>query len=178
MNVHSWVSLIAALGGNTAVDSRVASWRLPPHPHQVGRARRLVRKKLTQWGFADQADVAELLISELVSNALEHAHGPIGVSLSESDGLLRFEVEDSNPDLPDVQLSRRHDERGRGLQLVDMLACCWGRDHTPRGKVVWFELPVSAQAEHAPAGTACAGTVRRAAHGHAQRLAAIIAEPS
>ncbi|GAA2284088.1 hypothetical protein GCM10010149_31800 [Nonomuraea roseoviolacea subsp. roseoviolacea] len=176
MNARPWISLIAAISGTATAGCRVASWRFPARPDQVGRARRLVRRKLAAWGHSAQSEIAELLVSELVSNAMEHAYGPVGVSLSEEDGLLRVEVEDSDPELPQVRLSRRHDERGRGLQLVDMLACCWGGDHTPRGKVVWFELPAPVP-EPAPEGPDGAGSAKHTERGHSWGLAAMSAKP-
>jgi hypothetical protein len=92
--------------------------------------------------------VAELLVSELVTNALCHAVGPYRLTLSALDGLLRCEVEDSSPELPRLYGDLARDEGGRGLYLLDALACCWGSAYTSTGKATWFELPTGASQEH------------------------------
>ncbi|MEW9527554.1 ATP-binding protein [Microbispora sp. NPDC049125] len=122
---------------------RTASWRLPPNGRSAATARRLTRARLTAWGMEDRLDVAELLVSELVTNALEHARGPIRLTLSAIEGLLRCEVEDSETALPRLHDADDDEEGGRGLRLLDVLACCWGGIRTPDGKVVWFELPAA-----------------------------------
>ncbi|MEV6153512.1 ATP-binding protein [Nonomuraea sp. NPDC052129] len=123
---------------------RAASWRLPHQLGSVPKARHLTRALLSQWGFDGQGEVAELLVSELVTNALKYVKGTVDLSLSAEDGLLRFEVEDANPELPQARTPRPDEERGHGLHLVDTLSCCWGSIRTHRGKVVWCELPVGA----------------------------------
>ncbi|MFG3439208.1 ATP-binding protein [Nonomuraea sp. NPDC047897] len=137
-----WDSLLGSMTVDPAV--RTASWKLARTPSALRRARRVTRHKLACWGAADQSDVVELLVSELVANAMEHARGTIRLTISMEDGLLRCEVEDDAPELPRMRQARLEDETGRGLQLVDMLSCCWGADHTAHGKVVWFEVPVPA----------------------------------
>lgn len=123
------------------------SWPLPPEPSSVPRARRLVRARLAEWGLEEQSEVAELLVSELVTNALDHARGTIRLTLCCQDGLLRCEVEDAHPAAPRMRRARDDDERGRGLYMLDLLSCCWGSARTPAGKAVWFELPVDALSE-------------------------------
>jgi hypothetical protein len=125
-------------------DARVASWPLTPDDSSVPRARRLTRTRLTAWGLEGFSDVVELLVSELVTNALRHAPGPCRLTISALDGLLRCEVEDNSRELPRVSKNRLFDEGGRGLHLLDMLACCWGGARTATGKTVWFELPTAA----------------------------------
>ncbi|MEU4230592.1 ATP-binding protein [Nonomuraea sp. NPDC026600] len=142
---HSFRS--AAEDDRFAGARRAASWRLPHKPCSVPKARHLTRELLSDWGYPGQGDVAELLVSELVTNALKYVKGTVDLSFSAEDGLLRIEVEDTNPELPRVSTPHPDDERGRGLGLVDMLSCCWGTVRTVRGKVVWFELPACAIAE-------------------------------
>jgi anti-sigma regulatory factor (Ser/Thr protein kinase) len=113
----------------------------------VGKARHLTRSQLIEWGVDGQSEITELLVSELVTNALCHAHGTIRLTLSLQDGLLRCEVEDSDPALPSVYQAREDEDRGRGLHLIDLLSCCWGSARTPMGKIVWFELSVRAHSE-------------------------------
>ncbi|MDP9842021.1 anti-sigma regulatory factor (Ser/Thr protein kinase) [Streptosporangium lutulentum] len=108
----------------------------------MGKARRLARSQLVEWGADGQSGVAELLVSELVTNALCHAYGTIRLTLSLQEGLLRCEVEDSDSALPYVYEAGDDEDRGRGLRLIDLLSCCWGSTRTSTGKVVWFELPV------------------------------------
>ncbi|WP_433256627.1 ATP-binding protein [Streptosporangium sp. CA-135522] len=120
-----------------------ASWRLTPKPSSARRARRLARAWLAYQGLDAQSEVAELLISELVTNALRHTHGTIRLALSFEDGLLRCEVEDADGVPPRPRQARDDDEAGRGLHLIEQLSCCWGSARTSTGKVVWFELPAS-----------------------------------
>lgn len=113
---------------------------LPFDVTSVPRARHLARERLAGWGLAEHVEVAELLVSELVTNALRHARGPIGLTLAAHDGTLRCEVADTSPDLPRLCRVEDDDECGRGLHLLDTLSR-WGSTPTPTGKVVWFELP-------------------------------------
>ncbi|MEV0675384.1 ATP-binding protein [Actinosynnema sp. NPDC050436] len=89
---------------------------------------------------------AELLVTELVSNAYDHGHPPIAIRLCSVSSVMHIEVEDGDrANLPQVGVSRLGGERGRGLVLVDQLALSWGFDATATGKVVWADVscPVS-----------------------------------
>lgn len=121
----------------------VASWRLPADATTAGKARRLTRECLADWDSEDLSDVAELLVSELVTNVLCHTCcADLTLRLSAAEGMLRCEVEDCDGRLPSTSRpeARDEDESGRGLHLLDMLACCWGAQRTRDGKVIWFEL--------------------------------------
>jgi anti-sigma regulatory factor (Ser/Thr protein kinase) len=120
---------------------RTASWRLCPVERSVAKARRLTRARLVDWGMDGLSETVELLVSELVTNALRHAGGPVRLTLTTVEGLLRCEVADSGTVLPRLQQVTDDDESGRGLSLLDMLSCCWGGVLTETGKVMWFELP-------------------------------------
>lgn len=127
-------------------ESRKMSCSLEPEFSSVPRARHLTRAHLAEWGVPEEdGAVAELLVSELVTNALRHSRGDISLTLSREDGLLRCEVEDGDPDcsLPHVHQAHEDEERGRGLHLLDLLSRCWGSARTESGKAVWFELAVS-----------------------------------
>ncbi|MET8078606.1 SpoIIE family protein phosphatase [Streptomyces sp. NPDC005303] len=118
----------------------VAEWRISLDPVEVGRARAVVREQLHDWGLAKLADGAELMVSELVTNAVRHSHSrPVQLRLVRGDTLL-CEVDDDDHDLPNLLSAGPTDERGRGLRVVSTLAREWGASRTKAGKTVWFEL--------------------------------------
>ncbi|PRH78217.1 PAS sensor protein [Streptomyces solincola] len=117
----------------------VGDWRLPREPRSVGRARELARAQLTAWDLEPLVDTVELLVSELVTNALRYGEGEIRLRLL-LDRTLVCEVWDSGLVQPRRRRARDTDEGGRGLQLVGLLSAGWGSRRTPRGKTVWFEL--------------------------------------
>ncbi|MFV0128008.1 SpoIIE family protein phosphatase [Streptomyces sp. HMX112] len=117
----------------------VGDWRLPREPRSVGRARELARAQLTAWDLEPLVDTVELLVSELVTNALRYGEGEIRLRLLR-DRTLVCEVWDAGLVQPRRRRARDTDEGGRGLQLVGLLSAGWGSRRTPRGKTVWFEL--------------------------------------
>ena len=120
-------------------------WTFPAEPGAVRTARTAVRAQLRDWDLDALADIAALLVSELVTNALRHATGPIGVRLVRPvgpAGVLLVEVSDPLPDLPRERVARPEDESGRGLQLVAGACVRWGTRLGETGKTVWFELAV------------------------------------
>ncbi len=130
--------LMARLNGIAPQD--VAEWRLALDPVEVGRARAVVREQLHDWGLERLADSAELMVSELVTNALRHSHSrPVELRLVRGDTLL-CEVDDDDHDLPTLLNAGPADESGRGLRVVSVLAREWGTSRTSTGKAVWFEL--------------------------------------
>ncbi|MEV4018375.1 ATP-binding protein [Nonomuraea angiospora] len=124
------------------MSAALASWTFTSQARSVCRARHAARAQLVEWGLQQACDYAELLISELVTNAVRHARGLVRMSLSAADGLLRCEVEDSSPLPPTPRAASRDDEGSRGLLLVEVLSSGWGSVPTGRGKLVWFEVPV------------------------------------
>ncbi len=126
----------------TATRDRHASWILPRDLSSTPAARRLVRAQLAAWGYGEHSELAELLVSELIANALRHGAGEPVVTLSASGGVLRCEVADASPALPQVQHMPEEEECGRGLLLVEALSRDWGVERTGAGKAVWFELDV------------------------------------
>jgi anti-sigma regulatory factor (Ser/Thr protein kinase) len=121
--------------------ARKPSYLLPQDPRAARLARRLTRHQLLRWGLSEYCDTAELLVSELVSNALLHGRGPVRLSLRHSQGLLRCEVTDMQESMPEIRSPAEDDQTGRGLCLMDMMADEWGAYRTAvRGKCVWFEL--------------------------------------
>ncbi|MGW3247722.1 SpoIIE family protein phosphatase [Streptomyces sp. NPDC001070] len=135
--------LVARLGG--LPEGSTAFWTFTAEPSAVRRARRRVGETLADWGLRELTDVTALLVSELVTNSLRHAHGPIGVRMVRGSSLL-VEVSDPLPDPPRERSAGAEDEGGRGLQLVARASRRWGTRHGPLGKTVWFELPLPAQA--------------------------------
>ncbi|WP_413754565.1 PAS domain-containing SpoIIE family protein phosphatase/ATP-binding protein [Streptomyces sp. R-74717] len=117
----------------------VGDWRLPREPRSVGRARELARGRLLAWDLEELVDTTELLVSELVTNALRYGEGEIRLRLL-LDRTLVCEVWDAGLVQPRRRRARDTDEGGRGLQLVGLLSVAWGSRRTPRGKTVWFEL--------------------------------------
>ncbi|MFJ9741627.1 ATP-binding protein [Streptomyces sp. NPDC101166] len=122
-----------------------AEWTFPADPGAVRTARGAVRGQLRGWGLDSLGDLAALLVSELVTNALRHATGPIVVCLIRPaglDGVLLVEVSDPLPDPPRERVAEPDDEGGRGLQLVASSSRRWGTRPGGIGKTVWFELAV------------------------------------
>ncbi|MFB6837482.1 SpoIIE family protein phosphatase [Streptomyces sp. NPDC056361] len=117
----------------------VGDWQLPREPRSVGRARELARAQLAAWDLEPLVDTVELLVSELVTNALRYGEGEIRLRLLR-DRTLVCEVWDAGLVQPRRRRARDTDEGGRGLQLVGLLSSSWGSRRTPRGKTVWFEL--------------------------------------
>jgi anti-sigma regulatory factor (Ser/Thr protein kinase) len=126
-------------------DGHCAEWTFPADPGAVRTARAAVRGQLRGWDLEPLGDTAALLVSELVTNSLQHATGPIGVRLLRPEGLPRVllvEVSDPLPDPPRKHPVRSDDESGRGLQLVASASRRWGTRLDEGGKTVWFELAV------------------------------------
>ncbi|WP_369391615.1 SpoIIE family protein phosphatase [Streptomyces sp. CG1] len=132
------IALLAARFDGIA-PSDVAFWRLEPEETAPGQARRLARRALARWDLEDLSDSVELLVSEVVTNAVRYASRPVTLRLLRTD-VLRCEVGDDVPQLPRLRQARATDEGGRGLYLVNRLARRWGATRLSTGKVVWFEL--------------------------------------
>jgi serine phosphatase RsbU (regulator of sigma subunit)/anti-sigma regulatory factor (Ser/Thr protein kinase) len=120
----------------------VATWRLDPRPREVGRARRLVREQLTRWGLEEAVETAELLVSEVLTNAVRHADTDRVVLRVVRTDVLLWEVSDDDHAVPVLRDIRREEEHGRGLRVVDALASEWGTSSSGRGRTVWFEQPL------------------------------------
>jgi len=119
-------------------EEQCASWTLPADPAAVRRARGLVRAKLAEWDLDDLSYTTELLASELITNALRYAPGPIELRLLLERTVI-CEVLDRSAALPRLRRAADDDENGRGLLVVSQLAHRWGTRRTAAGKVVWCE---------------------------------------
>ena len=118
---------------------RVATWDLPSDPAIVAQARQHATTQLTTWRLDDAAFITELIVSELVTNAIRYGRPPIQLRLIHENTTLTCEVFDSSSTAPHMRRARTTDEGGRGLLLIGQLAQRWGTRHTPTGKTVWAE---------------------------------------
>ncbi|MGW9030869.1 SpoIIE family protein phosphatase [Streptomyces sp. NPDC055722] len=118
--------------------TQVASWTLPNDGTAVRKARHMAARRLTEWGLEDLQDPTELIVSELVTNAVRHSTGPIGLRLVQHQ-VLSCEVFDTDASSPRLRHARAIDENGRGLFLVTQLSRRWGARPASGGKVIWAE---------------------------------------
>ncbi|MER6155748.1 SpoIIE family protein phosphatase [Streptomyces sp. NPDC001868] len=117
---------------------RIATWELPADPARVSEVRSAALRQLADWGLDEAAFAAELMLSELVTNAIRHGGGPIRVRLLRDRSLI-CEVSDTSSTAPHLRRAATTDEGGRGLFLVAQLSQSWGTRYTPEGKVIWAE---------------------------------------
>jgi serine phosphatase RsbU (regulator of sigma subunit) len=120
---------------------RQACWALPGDSTSAREARRLVIKPLEKWQLDTFVPITQLLVSELVTNAIRYAEGPVTLRLICEDTLV-CEVADSSSALPQLRDAAGDDEPGRGLQIVSRMSHRWGSRRTPAGKVVWCEQQI------------------------------------
>src|SRR5215467_10619367 len=118
--------------------SQAATWVLPGELTSAGEARTLVGEPLEKWDLASMVPTTQLLVSELVTNAIRYTHGPVTLRLL-LERTLTCEIADSSPALPRMRYAARDDESGRGLQIVSQLSLRWGARRTAGGKIVWCE---------------------------------------
>ena len=121
-----------------------ASWSLPPELTSAAEARHLIREPLGRWGLDELMPTTELLVSELVTNAIRYATGEVTIRLV-LDGSLVCEVLDNSSALPRLRHAGRDEECGRGLEVVSQLAQRWGARRTRDGKIVWCEQQIPAK---------------------------------
>ncbi|MET7508498.1 SpoIIE family protein phosphatase [Streptomyces albidoflavus] len=118
-----------------------ASWEFPAEPTVVAEARQAAARQLATWGLDEAAFATELIVSELITNAVRYAGGPVGLRLIR-DTTLVCEVTDPSNTQPRLRRARWSDEGGRGLFLVAQLSSRWGSRYGPRGKTIWAEQPL------------------------------------
>ncbi|MEV7991265.1 SpoIIE family protein phosphatase [Streptomyces sp. NPDC086077] len=121
---------------------RVATWMLPTDLEAVATARSLTARQLSTWAMDDEAFSTELIVSELVTNAIRYAEPPIQLRLIR-DRTLSVEVSDGSSAAPHLRHARTTDEGGRGLLLVSQFAQRWGTRYEDRGKTIWAEEPLT-----------------------------------
>ncbi|WP_328296932.1 SpoIIE family protein phosphatase [Streptomyces sp. NBC_00435] len=118
---------------------RIADWEVPFEPTSVGVVRARAVEKLEEWGLSELAFGTELVLSELVTNAIRHGGAPVRVRLLNDGRLLTCEVSDSSSTSPHLRYAATTDEGGRGLFLVAQIGGRWGTRYTPAGKIIWSE---------------------------------------
>jgi anti-sigma regulatory factor (Ser/Thr protein kinase) len=128
------------------MSSFTAAVDLPPLAHSVPVARHLTLELLRAWHAAQNRDDVALLVTELVTNVVDHVGGEdaFTLELAVSDGRLRIAVVDGSSIRPVVRELDAANPRGRGLALVQAIAERWGSDDHSGGKRVWLELAAPA----------------------------------
>jgi DNA-binding NarL/FixJ family response regulator len=140
-NVDYLVELLQEVGEQGAH----AVLDLPRDLASVREARQFLRRTLTAWDLADVEDTSQLVVSELVTNAVTHADSACRVRLLRHPSTLRIEVSDCGAGTPDPQPANPGGEHGRGIHIVSALSVAWGTEPlADGGKVVWAELPLVA----------------------------------
>lgn len=119
----------------------IMRWEALPPPSALPFTRDQLRWVLAQWGLpGDAGEPAMLVVTELLSNAMEHGLPPIQLTVDVVDRAVRVEVQDAAAEPPRQQPVHEAQLRGRGLQLVDGLSAKWGWTNDARGKTVWAEV--------------------------------------
>ncbi|MEV3873860.1 SpoIIE family protein phosphatase [Streptomyces sp. NPDC049906] len=135
---------IALLIGRTRIfgGDRVAECEVPSDPAAVAEVRAFVERTLADWGLVEEAFTTELILSELVTNSIRYATGPVHVRVIRDRSLI-CEVSDRSSTSPHLRRAATTDEGGRGLFLVSQVADRWGTRYTAGGKVIWTEQGLS-----------------------------------
>ena len=134
------MNLIAATATTSGAPG--CSETVPCEPGSARRARTLVAAALSTWGMADLADAGTLIVTELLSNAIDHTSSRTARVVVHRTGedRVRIGVADTGRGIPDARRPPETAEEGRGLLLIQALSDHWGYDRTPAGKLVWAEL--------------------------------------
>ncbi|PTH84486.1 PAS sensor protein [Streptomyces sp. A244] len=124
--------------------SHVATWPVTQDPAAVAEMRKAACRQLSEWGLDEAAFVTELVVSELVTNAIRYGRPPVELRLI-YDRTLICEVSDGSTTAPHLRRARTFDEGGRGLLLVAQLTQGWGTRQIPNGKIIWAEQALPAE---------------------------------
>ncbi|MFF4490677.1 SpoIIE family protein phosphatase [Streptomyces sp. NPDC001544] len=141
------VALLIARARGLPAD-RIADWDVPADPAAVAKVRLAASERLDEWGLTELGFSMELVLSELVTNAIRYGSDPISVRLIH-DRTLVCEVSDGSSTSPHLRYAATTDEGGRGLFLVAQLTERWGTRYTPQGKVIWAEAALPKPGEDA-----------------------------
>ncbi len=123
--------------------AQVATWDVPADPALVAPIRKQVLDQLADWALTEASFTAELVVSELVTNAIRYGAPPIRLRLIHDASTLICEVSDTSHTAPHLRRAKTWDEGGRGLLLVAQLTQRWGSRHTADGKTIWAELSLA-----------------------------------
>ncbi|MFD8819064.1 SpoIIE family protein phosphatase [Streptomyces sp. NPDC059627] len=118
---------------------RIAAWEFPAETEAVAKARDAVSGQLAAWALDELAFTTELVVSELVTNAILHASGTVHLRLIRDDAVLVCEVGDAGNTQPRVRRAKDMDEGGRGLFIVSQCTDRWGCRYGRQGKTIWTE---------------------------------------
>ncbi|MFI2433045.1 SpoIIE family protein phosphatase [Streptomyces sp. NPDC018693] len=133
-----------------ATDQRdIAHWDVPAEPSRVAEMRSAVAEQLEHWELEELVFSTELILSELLTNAIRYGADPIQVRLLRGRSLI-CEVSDGSSTSPHLRRATATDEGGRGLFLVAQLSQRWGTRYTDRGKIIWSEQSTSASSASSP----------------------------
>ena len=135
---HVIEQLLSLLDGSA--QAAPASVQLPEDPASAAKARDFVRRTLVRWSHEEAVEDAELLATELVTNAVVHAKSPVEVRLRRLSDRVRVEVADTGGGALHLREAEDEDISGRGLLLVEGLSRAWGTSSDGASKVVWFEI--------------------------------------
>ncbi|MFI8828238.1 SpoIIE family protein phosphatase [Streptomyces sp. NPDC053431] len=135
------------VGVHALAEEDVAGWRIDPDPARVAGARAATNARLADWGLDSVGFAVELIVSELVTNAIRYGAPPVDLRLlRDRDRALICEVSDGRETSPHLRRARPDEEGGRGLFLVAQLADRWGTRYTREGKTIWAEVPIGTDA--------------------------------
>ncbi|MFF8831130.1 SpoIIE family protein phosphatase [Streptomyces sp. NPDC015131] len=136
---HRWDDIALLVARTHLLDrDRVADWDVPRDPEAVSRVRAACGRQLEEWGLDEIGFSTELMLSELITNAIRYGSEPIHVRMLYERTLV-CEVSDGSSTSPHLRRAATTDEGGRGLFLVSQFAERWGTRYTPTGKVMWTE---------------------------------------
>ncbi|MEU7028196.1 SpoIIE family protein phosphatase [Streptomyces sp. NPDC046275] len=147
------IALLVARADRVPAD-RIAEWEVPSDPSAVAPVRTEAAARIAGWGLEEAGFTAELVLSELITNAIRYGRPPVRVRLV-YDRVLICEVSDGSSTSPHLRHAADTDEGGRGLFLVAQFAQRWGTRYARRGKTIWAELPV---APDGPGGNGVTGS--------------------
>jgi PAS domain S-box-containing protein len=138
------VAVLVVRAPSSGAGALLATMELPGEPASASMARAFAARILASWNLDSRREQVTLLVSELVTNAIGHSDGPVGLRLRCTQRTLCVEVTDAETRRPRLREPDPEDEAGRGLSLVDRLADRWGVRQLPDGKVVWCEVALPA----------------------------------
>jgi anti-sigma regulatory factor (Ser/Thr protein kinase) len=127
--------------GSSTAPRWTMKWQSTPPPSAVRFAREQLTRVLAEWDLTGEAvEPTLLVVTELLSNAIDHARAPIQLAVSRTGESVRVELRDSVTEPPRLQPHDPWAKRGRGLQVVEALSSRWGWTNEPAGKTVWADV--------------------------------------